>query len=294
MEDYCFNRSQDDLVLHKSGKLKTGKREVEEIKTRNLGADRVKEARLQTLITEFENLKMSDNDTIDTYAAKLSGIASNSATLGEVMSEHKLVKKFLTSLPRWLSVALEQVLDLETIGFEDVVGLNIPTRMVIQAVEEDVAHTLEVMVEVEDVVRATLKTKCYRYDQYGHFVSRCPERNRNHQVNLNETQEKCMYHEEVLQERDCVKIKQERYARKILKEAGMEDCNATLYPMEKDIKLSKAETCFLPWLTSPHYMRAHKRQTTVALVSCEDLSSWQPLPAASPILDSVTRTFYTS
>ncbi|GJS59773.1 uncharacterized mitochondrial protein-like protein [Tanacetum coccineum] len=46
---------------------------------------------------------------------------------------------------------------------------------------------------------------------------------------------------EVSQERDSVKIKQERYARKILKEAGMEDCNATLYPMEKDIKLSKAE-----------------------------------------------------
>ncbi|GJR19898.1 uncharacterized mitochondrial protein-like protein [Tanacetum coccineum] len=96
--------------------MKTGKREVEEIKTRNLGADRVKEARLQTLITEFENLKMSDNDTIDTYAAKLSGIASNSATLGEVMSEHKLVKKFLTSLPRCfvhIVAVLEQVLDLK-------------------------------------------------------------------------------------------------------------------------------------------------------------------------------------
>ncbi|GJY86637.1 hypothetical protein Tco_0500663 [Tanacetum coccineum] len=36
-------------------------------------------------------------------------------------------------------------------------------------------------------------------------------------------------------------IKQERYARKILKEAGMEYCNATLYLMEKDLKLSKAE-----------------------------------------------------
>nr|GEU86844.1 reverse transcriptase domain-containing protein [Tanacetum cinerariifolium] len=41
--------------------------------------------------------------------------------------------------------------------------------------------------------------------------------------------------------KDCVEIKQERYARKILKEVGMEDCNATLYPMEKDLKLSKAE-----------------------------------------------------
>ncbi|GJV71954.1 hypothetical protein Tco_1491949 [Tanacetum coccineum] len=61
----------------------------EAIKTRNLGADCVKEARLQTLIMEFENLKMSNNDTINAYAAKLSGIASKLATVGEVMSEHK-------------------------------------------------------------------------------------------------------------------------------------------------------------------------------------------------------------
>nr|GEY81655.1 hypothetical protein [Tanacetum cinerariifolium] len=46
---------------------------------------------------------------------------------------------------------------------------------------------------------------------------------------------------EVSQEKDYVEIKQERYAMKILKEAVMEDCNATLYPKEKDIKLSKTE-----------------------------------------------------
>nr|GEX49393.1 uncharacterized mitochondrial protein AtMg00810-like [Tanacetum cinerariifolium] len=69
--------------------------------------------------------EMLDNGTIDEYATKLSGIASKSATLGEVMSEHKLVKRFLTSLPRRFShivAALEQVLDLKTTGFEDVVG----------------------------------------------------------------------------------------------------------------------------------------------------------------------------
>nr|GEW10960.1 hypothetical protein [Tanacetum cinerariifolium] len=46
---------------------------------------------------------------------------------------------------------------------------------------------------------------------------------------------------EVLQGNDCVEIKQERYAMKILKEAGMEDCIATLCPMEPGLKLSKAE-----------------------------------------------------
>ncbi|GJZ60593.1 uncharacterized mitochondrial protein-like protein [Tanacetum coccineum] len=84
-----FQLIPEDLVLQ-IGNLKTGKEMWEAIKTRNLGVDRVKEARLQTLITEFENLKMSDNKTIDAYAAKLSGIVSKSATLREVMSEHKL------------------------------------------------------------------------------------------------------------------------------------------------------------------------------------------------------------
>ncbi|GKC76036.1 hypothetical protein Tco_1126810 [Tanacetum coccineum] len=94
----------------------------EAIKSRNLGADRVKKARLQILITEFENLKMADNDIIDAYAAKLLGIASKSAAIGEVMLEHKLVNKFLTSLPRrvvHIVVALEQFLNLKTTGFEE-------------------------------------------------------------------------------------------------------------------------------------------------------------------------------
>lgn len=46
---------------------------------------------------------------------------------------------------------------------------------------------------------------------------------------------------EVSQEKGCVTIKQEGYAMKILKEAGMEECNATQCPMEPGLKLSKAE-----------------------------------------------------
>ncbi|GKD18400.1 uncharacterized mitochondrial protein-like protein [Tanacetum coccineum] len=249
-----FQSIPEDLILQ-IGNLKTGKEMWEAIKTRNLGADRVKEARLQTLITEFENLKMLDNGTIDEYAAKLSGIASKSATLGEVMSEHKLVKKFLTSLPRrfvHIVAALEQVLDLKTTGFEDVVGR-------LKAYEERVKEEDKANDPQENLLYARTEysngnndssggrgrgsysrgrgrgrgqgrgrdnsqnqgqrdssknredneqkgkqhekrdlshIQCYRCDQYGHFVSKCPERNRNHEVNLNETQEKGVYHEE--------------------------------------------------------------------------------------------------
>ncbi|GKB89652.1 uncharacterized mitochondrial protein-like protein, partial [Tanacetum coccineum] len=44
--------------------------------------------------------------------------------------------------------------------------------------------------------RDLLHIQCYRCDHYGHFVSKCPERNRYHKVNLNKTQEKGVYHEE--------------------------------------------------------------------------------------------------
>ncbi|KAL7600300.1 hypothetical protein Lser_V15G23964 [Lactuca serriola] len=57
---------------------------------------------------------------------KLSGLASKSVALGEVIDETKLVKKFLNSLPRekfiHIVASLEHVLDLKTNGFEDVVG----------------------------------------------------------------------------------------------------------------------------------------------------------------------------
>ncbi|GKA55976.1 serrate RNA effector molecule, partial [Tanacetum coccineum] len=41
--------------------------------------------------------------------------------------------------------------------------------------------------------RDLLHIQCYRCDHYGHFVSKCPERNRYHKVNLNKTQEKEKY-----------------------------------------------------------------------------------------------------
>ncbi|GJY70032.1 hypothetical protein Tco_0473014 [Tanacetum coccineum] len=75
-----FQSILEDLILQ-IGNLKTGKEMWEAIKTHNLWVDHVKEARLQTLITEFKNLNMLDNCTINEYATKLSGIASKSATL---------------------------------------------------------------------------------------------------------------------------------------------------------------------------------------------------------------------
>ena len=119
-------QSIPETMILQVGKLDTAKKVWDAIKTRHVGADRVREARLQTLMTEFDRLKMKETDKIDDFVGKLSKISSKSTALGESMNKAKLVKKFLQGLPRkkfiHIVASLEQLLDLNTANFEDVVG----------------------------------------------------------------------------------------------------------------------------------------------------------------------------
>lgn len=69
---------------------------------------------------------MKETETIDEFGGKLAEIASKSAALGVTMEEPKLVKKFLDCLPRkkyiHLVGSLEQLLDLNNTGFEEIMG----------------------------------------------------------------------------------------------------------------------------------------------------------------------------
>ncbi|KAL1198772.1 hypothetical protein V5N11_036067 [Cardamine amara subsp. amara] len=120
-----FQSIPETLILQ-VGELDTAKKVWADIKARHVGAERVKEARLQTLMSEFDLLKMKDTEKIDDFAGKLSEISFKSAALGVNIEESKLVKKFLKSLPRkkyiHIVASLEIVLDLNTTGFEDIIG----------------------------------------------------------------------------------------------------------------------------------------------------------------------------
>lgn len=52
-----------------------------------MGEKRIKEARLQTVDLEFDNLRMNEAKTVDEFSGKLYTIASKSAALGEVISK---------------------------------------------------------------------------------------------------------------------------------------------------------------------------------------------------------------
>lgn len=120
-----FQSIPEALILQ-VGTLDTAKAVWEAIKARHVGAERLREARLQTLMAEFDRLKMKEDDTIDVFVGKLSEITSKTASLGEIIEGPKVVKKFLKSLPRrryiHMVASLEQMLDLNTTSFEDIVG----------------------------------------------------------------------------------------------------------------------------------------------------------------------------
>ncbi|XP_010480731.1 PREDICTED: uncharacterized protein LOC104774132 [Camelina sativa] len=136
-----FQSIPESLILQ-VGELDTAKKVWDAIKSRHVGAERVKEARLQTLMAEFDRIKMKDSETIDDFAGNLSAISSKSAALGEDIEESKLVKNFLKCLPRkkyiHMVASLEQVLDLNKTSFADIVG-----RM--KAYEERIAEEEEVL-----------------------------------------------------------------------------------------------------------------------------------------------------
>lgn len=158
---------------------------------------------------------MKDIEKVDDFVDKLSEIASKSLSLGKEIEESKLVKKFLSSLHRkkfiHIVAALEQVLDLKTTTFEDIIGR-------IKAYEERVADDEEPKEEQSKLMyantesqtsednrsnsgnyrgrgrggrfggrgrgrggrssyqRDTSRVECFRCDKFGHYASNCPER----------------------------------------------------------------------------------------------------------------------
>ncbi|XP_024016279.1 uncharacterized protein LOC112089756 [Eutrema salsugineum] len=218
-----FQSIPESLTLQ-VGNLDTAKAVWDAIQRRNMGAERVKEARLQTLMSEFDRMKMKEADMIDDFVAKLSELASKSAALGETIEEPKLVKKFLKSLPRGryihIIAALEQVLDLNTTTFEDIVGRlkAYEERICDEEEQNEQGKLMYVNTDTQEAYgsgrgrgrggrfygrgrgrgcfnnqqsdgykqeRDKSKVVCYRCDKMGHYASVCPDR----LLKLQETQE---------------------------------------------------------------------------------------------------------
>ena len=69
-------QSIGEHTLLQLGAKKTTKEAWIMLKNMNLGAEKVKEVRTQTLLREFEALRMGDSESIDEYSVKLTIIVN--------------------------------------------------------------------------------------------------------------------------------------------------------------------------------------------------------------------------
>nr|GEY75361.1 zinc finger, CCHC-type [Tanacetum cinerariifolium] len=107
-------------------KHKTAKTIWDALKTRHIGEERVQQAMLQTLKSDFEMLHMKEDETIDTFTEKLTTLVNKAASLGHTIEDQTLVQKLLNAIPdRYLQIValIEQYSDLSEMTMEEAIGI---------------------------------------------------------------------------------------------------------------------------------------------------------------------------
>ena len=89
------------------------------------GTKKVKDTKIQMLTTRFEELKMSEDVSFDSFYSKLNEVVVGKFNLGENMEDSKIVRKILRSLPESfhaIVTAIEESKDLDDIKVQKLVG----------------------------------------------------------------------------------------------------------------------------------------------------------------------------
>nr|GEY97526.1 hypothetical protein [Tanacetum cinerariifolium] len=97
-------------------KHKTAKAMWDALKTRHIGEEKVQQARLQTLKSNFEMLHMKEDEAIDTFTAKLTTLVNKAASLGHTIEDSVVVQKLLNAV---LKTFEERIKVKEGRAFED-------------------------------------------------------------------------------------------------------------------------------------------------------------------------------
>ena len=89
------------------------------------GTKKVKDTKLQMLTTRFEELKMSKDESFNSFYSKLNEVVIDKFNLGEKIEDLKVVRKILRSLLesfRAKVTAIEESKDLDEIKVQELIG----------------------------------------------------------------------------------------------------------------------------------------------------------------------------
>ena len=115
--------SQDEF--HRISHITVAKEAWEILETTYEGTKKMKDTKLQMLTTQFEELKMSEDESFDSFYSKLNEVVVSKFNLEEKTEDSKIVRKILRSLPesfRAKVTAIEESKDLDDIKVQELIG----------------------------------------------------------------------------------------------------------------------------------------------------------------------------
>ena len=111
--------------FHRISHVTIAKEAWEILETTYEGTKKVKDTKLQMLTTRFEELKMSEDESFNSFYGKLNEVVIGKFNLGEKMEDSKIVRKILRSLPesfRTKVTTIEESKDLDDIKVQELIG----------------------------------------------------------------------------------------------------------------------------------------------------------------------------
>ena len=123
--------------FHRIFHITVAKEAWEILETTYEGTKKVKDTKLKMLTTQFEELKMSEDEFFDSFYSKLNEVVVSKFNLGEKTKDSKIVRKILRSLLESFCAkvtTIEESKDLDDIKVQELIGslqtyeLSLPTQ----------------------------------------------------------------------------------------------------------------------------------------------------------------------
>lgn len=201
-------QSIDRDILDTILNTETSKQIWESMKQKFQGSTKVKRAQLQALRKEYELLQMKESETVNSYFARVLGIAKKIRAYGDTLNENTISEKILRSLTmkfNYVVCSIEESNNLDTLSLDELQSslLVQETRMRGESMEEE--QVLKVSYEGRgrgtfrgnyrggrgrgrSSNRATIE--CFKCHKLGHYQSECPTWGSNaNYAELNEKEE---------------------------------------------------------------------------------------------------------
>ena len=111
--------------FHRISHITVSKEAWEILETTSEGTKKVKDTKFQMLTTKFEELKMGDDESFDSFYGKLNEIVFVKLNLGEKIEDAKVVRKILRSPPESFLAkvtTIEKSKDFDEIKIQELIG----------------------------------------------------------------------------------------------------------------------------------------------------------------------------